>query len=74
MTNTPVLLEAQVKVRPRAVMHTDNTAMHMSWIGGIKSFATSINEASGRSRAFHMKTKGKAAKLWNFRFSSVERQ
>lgn len=63
MTDTLMPSGTHVEIRAAVVTHSDVAVMNGPSIDGTKYFIIFIFEASGHERAFHIKSKVKAAEL-----------
>lgn len=74
VTNTPIISHTDVETLLGAVIFTDVNEMNMLSLGQAQYFATVMDQACRRVKAFHMKTKSEASPPLRRHDCWVERQ
>ena len=74
IVNGPMKSKTYVTDAPGTVVHSDVAEMNVLSLGSAKYFVTFIDEASGRVRVIHLKSKGDAGDHLRKYVKWVERQ
>lgn len=74
MTNGTGLMKNEIESRSGAVLHIDDTELHIELLARARYFVTFISEASYLVRALHMRAKSKAVGLMRGQMLWAERQ